>query len=590
MRIICILGVFASFSHVILARPAEVQARDAYLVEAVELLEMFGIDDLCHPASDEFAPQFPKCALTSSLDRRELLTDEDGDEDETSKDSQYIIQNSLMAVLCVLIAAVAAGLTLGLLSIDPLNLLVKIRTATSEEERKEGASLLPIVRQHHLLLVTLLILNSMANEALPLFLDKVVPSYLAVLLSVTLVLFFGEIIPSAIFTGPGRIKVAARLAPVVRFFMCLLYPIAFPISKALDVLLHDENGGASFSRTELSAIVRIQYEERLADKKERKERNSTKEASSTLDESQNLLLNVGAYDPNEALSVAKVESTSKISIVAGSGGGSLKHATITRPPLDRTESLHFDEVTMMEGALKMKTKLAMDVYTPFRRVFAVPYDVILTESRIVEIYSSGYSRVPVFRKRPEKLKDKSDIVGILLTKQLIVVNTQDKRPLRTMPLLIPFCVSPTMNLVDLINVFQGASSRSKGGHMAIVCARPLLAEEALARGESIPEQAGVMGIVTLEDCIEELLQEQIYDETDRSELYRATIALRAFRKWRKFVKKRQIKNDEATIAEIHRPLLSDTVEAANATDTTDACESTPIIDRDSKPKRFFGLF
>ena len=592
MRIIwSIFGVFASFNHVILARLTEMQGRDTHLMEAVELLETVGIHGLCHPTSNEYAPLFPKCADGMSFDQRELLSEADSDDESISTGSFYIIQNALMAVLCVFVAAVAAGLTLGLLSIDPLNLLVKMRTAASEEERKEAASLLPIVRQHHLLLVTLLILNSMANEALPLFLDKVVPSYMAILLSVTLVLFFGEIIPSAIFTGPGRIKVAATLAPVVRLFMCLLYPVAFPISKALDVLLHDEDDSASFSRHELSAIVRIQYEERLSFKKEKrqkKERNSA-QASAKLDESSTLLRNVGAYDPDSSMSAAQLQYTSDASDLIRWGGGSSERGSTTKQSLDRTESIHFDEVTMLEGALKMKTKLAIDIYTPLRRVFAVPYDMILTESKIVEIYSSGYSRVPVFRQRPEKLKDKSDIVGILLTKQLIVVDTHDKRPIRTLPLLIPFCVSPTMNLVDLINVFQSASTRSKGGHMALVCARPLLAEQALGRGESIPEQAGIMGIVTLEDCIEELLQEQIFDETDRQELYRAKVALRAWRKWRLFVKKGKTKSEEATIARMHHPLLLDVVEAAKAADAADASESTPIMDRHSRPKRFFAL-
>jgi metal transporter CNNM len=34
-------------------------------------------------------------------------------------------------------------------------------------------------------------------EALPIFLDKLVPEYLAIILSVTFVLIFGEIIPQA---------------------------------------------------------------------------------------------------------------------------------------------------------------------------------------------------------------------------------------------------------------------------------------------------------------------------------------------------------------------------------------------------------
>ena len=44
---------------------------------------------------------------------------------------------------------------------------------------------------------------------MPLFLDKLVPEAAAVLISVTLVLFCGEIIPAAIFTGPAKLKIAA---------------------------------------------------------------------------------------------------------------------------------------------------------------------------------------------------------------------------------------------------------------------------------------------------------------------------------------------------------------------------------------------
>ena len=53
----------------------------------------------------------------------------------------------------------------------------------------------PILKRHHYLLVTLLLSNATAMEALPIFLDKLVPSFWAVMISVTMVLFFGEIIP-----------------------------------------------------------------------------------------------------------------------------------------------------------------------------------------------------------------------------------------------------------------------------------------------------------------------------------------------------------------------------------------------------------
>ena len=67
---------------------------------------------------------------------------------------------------------------------------------------------LPLISDHHMLLVTLLLMNSIANEALPSFRDSLVPSWLAVVISVTVGLFLGEIIPSAVFTGPPGLHLA----------------------------------------------------------------------------------------------------------------------------------------------------------------------------------------------------------------------------------------------------------------------------------------------------------------------------------------------------------------------------------------------
>jgi len=90
---------------------------------------------------------------------------------------------------------------------------------------------------HHYLLVTLLVLNATANEALPLFLDKLVPAWLACLLSVTMVLIFGEIIPSAIFTGPSQLLIVSKLASTVACAKMLFMPIVWPISLFLDKCL-----------------------------------------------------------------------------------------------------------------------------------------------------------------------------------------------------------------------------------------------------------------------------------------------------------------------------------------------------------------
>jgi hypothetical protein len=43
----------------------------------------------------------------------------------------------------------------------------------------------PLIRRHHLLLVSLLLFNAASNEALPLFLEDLVPPFVAVMISVT---------------------------------------------------------------------------------------------------------------------------------------------------------------------------------------------------------------------------------------------------------------------------------------------------------------------------------------------------------------------------------------------------------------------
>lgn len=58
-------------------------------------------------------------------------------------------------------------------------------------------------------MVTLLVANALAMEALPLFLDRLLSPLHAVLLAVTLILFFGEILPQAFCTGQNQLAIAS---------------------------------------------------------------------------------------------------------------------------------------------------------------------------------------------------------------------------------------------------------------------------------------------------------------------------------------------------------------------------------------------
>lgn len=168
--------------------------------------------------------------------------------------------NLTLAAMCIVCAALANGLTQGLLSINPLEMAIKLRSGTPEE-KAQASRILPIISRHHFLLCTLMLFNASANEALPIFLDAVVPSWLSIVLSVTLVLICGEILPGAVFTGPSQIKIASTLTPLTIGLMGLLSPIAYPLSLSLDYFLGTDDGMTVYNRYEIAAMMQIQHEE-----------------------------------------------------------------------------------------------------------------------------------------------------------------------------------------------------------------------------------------------------------------------------------------------------------------------------------------
>jgi metal transporter CNNM len=106
-----------------------------------------------------------------------------------------------ISVLLTIVAGFMSGLTIGLASIDALDLELMKMTGT-EKEKISAINISRVVKRHHWMLCTLLLCNAGCMEALPLFLDKLLPAAAAIIVSVTCVLFFGEIIPQALATGP----------------------------------------------------------------------------------------------------------------------------------------------------------------------------------------------------------------------------------------------------------------------------------------------------------------------------------------------------------------------------------------------------
>jgi metal transporter CNNM len=138
------------------------------------------------------------------------------------------------------------------LSLDRLDLELMLRTGNRRQHAR-ARRLLPLVAHPHWVLSTLVICNTAASMALPLALDRLVNVAVALVLSTTAIVIFGEILPQAVCSRHG-LAIGGAAAPAVRVLMWLTAPISWPIGRALDVLLGRE-GFTLRHKREIRAFV-----------------------------------------------------------------------------------------------------------------------------------------------------------------------------------------------------------------------------------------------------------------------------------------------------------------------------------------------
>ncbi|AES63602.1 putative gliding motility-associated protein GldE [Medicago truncatula] len=407
----------------------------------------------------------------------------------------------MIIVLLVVFAGLMSGLTLGLMSLSLVDLEVLAKSGTPQD-RKHAEKILPVVKNQHLLLCTLLICNAAAMEALPIFLDSLVVAWGAILISVTLILLFGEIIPQSVCSRYG-LTIGATVAPIVRVLVWICLPVAYPISKLLDYLLGHRQE-ALFRRAELKTLVNLHGNE------------------------------------------------------AGKGG-----------------ELTHDETTIIAGALELSEKTAGDAMTPINEIFSIDINSKLNRDLMTLILEKGHSRVPVYYEEPTNIIGLILIKNLLTIdpEEEVPVKSVTIRKIPRISEMIPLYdilnefqkghshmavvvrhfdktgqQSSNNNCTDSVrdvrvtidgeknnpqekvlknkmqlhkkksspnsnnsNSNSSASSRSKKWSQNIYSDILEIDGNSIPK---LPEKEEAVGIITMEDVIEELLQEEIFDETD----------------------------------------------------------------------------
>lgn len=130
--------------------------------------------------------------------------------------------------LCLTQSALFSGLTIGFLGLSRMRLEIE-----AEANNKNAIKILQIRRDSNFLLSTMLWGNVGVNVLIALLTDSVMAGTAAFLFSTFGITCFGEIAPQAYFSRHA-LEFGTRLAPFVRFYQMVLYPVAKPTALILD--------------------------------------------------------------------------------------------------------------------------------------------------------------------------------------------------------------------------------------------------------------------------------------------------------------------------------------------------------------------
>jgi metal transporter CNNM len=305
-------------------------------------------------------------------------------------------------------SAICSGLNVAVMSLDMADLRRKAKLGNKQAKR-----VLPLRRNVHLLLASILFTNVAVVSATSLVLGERFNGIIAGLIGTLLIVIIGEVFPQALLSK-NSLAWTSRLSPLISLMIFITYPVSKPLQLLLDKLFPHKRGALQ-TRSELGLLI-------------------------------------------------------------------TEHLT------NETSELDEDEVEIMRGALTLSEKRVRDIMTPIEKTYWLTPDTRLDDATVDQIKDQSFSRIPVLNKELTKC------YGVLLMKELIDIDF-DELDLRVEDLSLHASklVGSMTALDTLFRKFIGA-----GAHLI-----------------PVEKDDKIIGIVTIEDLIEEILGHEIEDETDR---------------------------------------------------------------------------
>ncbi|WVQ69021.1 uncharacterized protein L199_007233 [Kwoniella botswanensis] len=150
------------------------------------------------------------------------------------------------------------------------------------------------------------------------------------------------------------------------------------------------------------------------------------------------------------------------------------------------DKLNEDELGLLGSVLEFSNKKVGGVMTAREDMYTLSSDRIVDEELVSEILKKGYSRIPVYDTR----------TSTYTLRSLVSYDPTDLHPASSLvSQVLPQC-SPDLPLLEAMAYFQTGRS-----HVLLITETP-------------GEEGKTLGLVTLEDVVEELIGKEIIDETD----------------------------------------------------------------------------
>ena len=146
-----------------------------------------------------------------------------------------------------------------------------------------------------------------------------------------------------------------------------------------------------------------------------------------------------------------------------------------------------DEVEIIRGALSLSQKRVRDITTDIRHVYCMTPETVIDSAKIDEIKDENWSRIPILSA------DRTEAYGVLLMKDLVDVDFDDRSwTVSELP------IKPT-KVVGSMTALDTMFRKFIGSHTHLM---------------PVERDDKIVGIITIEDLIEEIIGHEIQDESD----------------------------------------------------------------------------